>query len=319
MAHDLDLRLIRAFVAVADRGGFSAAAESLHVTQPALSRRIGELESVLGLRVFDRTSRRVKLTQSGEDLLARSRELLKSGEGLHERSRALAAGKAGTLRIGCAPMVMESIVAPMLADYGRRFPDVDVHLHEYGGARALEAVIRGELHAALASLPEPRLKMRLLFPWRLLAVIATGHPLARARTLEVTRLAGEPILALPPEFGTRALFDAGCETVGLRPAIRMQAAAAQTLVAAARSGYGIAIVPSLLIMDQRGVKGLPLLAQGKSLGRWQSFAWDARRSQPSYVTAFADTLADSLKRTHPGARYNFAPSIRVPTAVRRGD
>lgn len=313
--HDPDLRLLRAFATVAERGGFSAAAETLHVTQPALSRRIGELESLLGLRLFDRTSRRVRLTPAGEDLLARSLELLKAGEALRERSHALAAGKAGTLRIGCAPMVMESVVAPMLAQYRRRFPDVDVQLHEHGGARALEGVLRGELHAALASLPEPRLKMRLLFPWRLVAVVSSAHPLAHARTVEVAKLAVEPILTLPREFGTRALFDAGCETAGVRPAVRMEAAAAQTLVAAARAGYGVAIVPSLLIMNPRGVKGLPVLAEGKSLGRWQSFAWDGRRSQPAYVSAFADVLAESLAQGYPGASYDFAPRIRAPGKV----
>ena len=95
MPHDVDLRHLRAFITVADRRGFSAAAAALHITQPALSRRIAELESALGVRLFERTSRRVELTESGEDLLVRSRDLLVSGETLRERARALAEGKAG--------------------------------------------------------------------------------------------------------------------------------------------------------------------------------------------------------------------------------
>ena len=310
--HDLTLRLLRAFVAVAERRGFSAAASALHLTQPALSRRIAELESGLGIRLFERTSRRVELTQEGQDLLERSRDLLRDGEALSERARALAQGKAGILRVGCAPMIMESVVVPLIGHYRKRFPDVDVRFHESGGAHALQAVLRGELHAAVASPMEPRLQTRLLFPWRLLAVMASHHPLARARTIDMSRLAQEPILTLPAGFGTRALFEAGCETVGACPAIRMEAAAAQTLVAAARASYGVAVVPSVLTMSKQGVKVLPVLAAGKSLGRWLAVAWDANRPRPSYLPAFIELLESSLKRDYPGSEYQFAPRIRPP-------
>jgi DNA-binding transcriptional LysR family regulator len=317
MTHDVDLRLLRAFVAVSDRGGFSAAAEALHITQPALSRRIGELEAALGLRLFDRTSRRVDLTESGEDLLARCKELLTSGESLRERARALAAGKAGILRIGCAPMIMEAVVAPLIARYRKRCPDVDLQLHEQGGERAQEAVLRGQLHAAIASPMEPRLQVRLLFPWRLLAVVPAGHPLARGRTLDIVKLVEEPILTLPAGFGTRALLDAGCETTGVRPVIRMEAAAAQTLVAAARAGYGVAVVPSVLLMNKRAVKTLPVLAASKSLGRWLAIAWNAQRAHPPYLAEFVNLLAQALKRDYPGDEYRFAPAIEVPRFMGR--
>ena len=312
MAHDLDLRLLRAFATVVDRGGFSAAAVNLHITQPALSRRIGELESTLGLRLLDRTSRRVALTQAGEDLLARCRDVLSRAEALSERADALVQGKAGILRVGCAPFVMETVVAPFLGLFRKRCPGVDVQLHEQGGARAQEAVVRGQLHAAVASPIEPRLKTRLLFPWRLLAVVPDGHPLASSRTVEIRKLAKEPILTLPAGFGTRALFDAGCETADIRPAIRMEAAAAQTLVVAARSGHGVAVVPSVLTFGRRAVKALPVLVAGKSLGRWMAVAWNAEPPPSPYLLDFADLLAVSLTNDYPGREYNFAPAIEAP-------
>lgn len=315
MPHDFDLRLLRAFVTVADLRGFSAAAIALHITQPALSRRVAELESVLGLRLFDRTSRRVELTQGGEDLLARCRELLTGGETLGERARALAEGKAGILRVGCAPMTMESVVAPLIAQYRKRCPSVDLQLYEQGGERAQEAVLRGHLHAAVASPTEPRLQARLLFPWRLLAVLPDGHPLARGRTVDIVTLVREPILTLPLGFGTRALFDAGCETIGVRPVIRMEAGAARSLVAAAQAGYGAAVVPSVLSMNKRRMKALPVLVAGKSLGRWLAVAWNAQRAQPPYVAEFADLLAGALRNNYPGHEYDFAPAIEPPRLV----
>jgi DNA-binding transcriptional LysR family regulator len=312
MAHDLDPRLLRAFVEVVDRGGFSAAAAALHVTQPALSRRVGELESALGLRLFERTSRRVALTQVGEDLLARCRDLLAEGAAVRERARALAEGRAGILRIGCAPMIMESVVAPLIAQYRRKRPDVELQFRELGGARAQEAAVRGQLHAAVASPMEPTLQSKLLFPWRLLAVVREGHPVARGRAVDIARLDRQPILTLPAGFGTRALFDAACESGGVRPEIRMEAAAAQTLVAAARSGYGIAIVPTVLIMGRRGVRALPLLASGRALGRWLAYMWNPHRPQPSYLIEFGDLLAAAARRDYPGREFAYAPGIERP-------
>ena len=312
MSHDMDLRLIRAFVTVAQQGGFSAAATTLHITQPALSRRIAELESALGVRLFHRTSRRVELTQGGEDLLTRCHDLLTHGETVRERARALAEGRAGILRIGCAPMIMESVVAPLIERYRERCPGVDLQLDERGGERAQEAALSGELHAAVATPTDTRLQARFLFPWRLLAVVPNGHALARSRTVDIAKLVNEPILTLPVGFGTRALFDAGCETIGARPVIRMEATAAQTLVAAAQAGYGVAVVPSVLIMNKRAVKVLPLLAAGKSLGRWLAIAWNAQRSQPPYLNEFVDVLARGLSRDYPGREYRFAPSIQLP-------
>ncbi|HUJ85861.1 MAG TPA: LysR family transcriptional regulator [Burkholderiales bacterium] len=319
MTHDPDHRRLRAFVTVAERSSFSAAAAALHITQPALSRRIAELESALGLRLFERTSRRVALTQSGQDLLARCRDLLTIGEALHERARALAGGKAGTLRVGCAPMNMERVVAPLIARYRERCPEVDLQLFEQGGERAQQAVLRGDLHVAVASPTEPRLQARLLFPWRLLAVVPRGrpgHPLARGRTVDIVKLAQEPILTLPAGFGTRALFDAGCETASVRPAIRMEATAAQTLLAAAQAGYGVAVVPSVLIMNRRAVKALPVLAAGKSLGRWLAVVWNAQRHQPAYLAEFVDLLAGALKRDYPGRQYGYAPAVEPPRSAK---
>ena len=132
-------------MAVAEHGGFSAAAFTLRITQSALSRRIGELETTLGSRLFDRTSRRVHLTGVGHSLIARSRDLLSDAKDLQERAQALKLGYGGVLRLGGTPFILESLVAPFLARYRKRRPDVEVRLHEQGGARSIEKVLRGRL------------------------------------------------------------------------------------------------------------------------------------------------------------------------------
>ena len=116
----MNLGHLRAFVAIADVGGFARAASRLNLTQSAISRQIALLEEELGVRLFDRDGRNVKLTSPGEDLLRRSRHLLSDAAALGERARELRGGQVGTLRISATPQVIESI-RKKLADYEEQF------------------------------------------------------------------------------------------------------------------------------------------------------------------------------------------------------
>src|SRR5688572_29157031 len=104
----MDLRHLRAFVAIVDAGGFGRAVSGLNVSQPALSRQIRALEDSLDVRLFDRLGRRVRLTSEGEDLLRRARQVLTEIDSLGERARALKRGHAGVLRVGATPQAMET-------------------------------------------------------------------------------------------------------------------------------------------------------------------------------------------------------------------
>ena len=102
---DVNLRNLRTFVAIADGGGVTSAATRLNMTQPTASRQIDALENELGVSLFTRIWRRLRLTSEGEDLLQRSRRLLADAESLGERARALKRGQTGTLRVGAAPQI----------------------------------------------------------------------------------------------------------------------------------------------------------------------------------------------------------------------
>src|SRR2546422_915813 len=126
----MNFRHLRAFVMIADVGGFARAAARLNVSQPALSRQIHALETELGLPLFDRIRRRVQLTSEGEDLLRRSRRLLAEADSLGERARSLKSGETGILRVGATPQTIENLIADFLTHYRRRHPGVEVHLVE---------------------------------------------------------------------------------------------------------------------------------------------------------------------------------------------
>src|SRR5688572_19583876 len=158
MAFDLDLRQLRAFVAVNDTGSVSGAARKVHLTQPALSRRISELESALKVRLFDRTGGRLRLTSEGESLLRHSRIVLAEAESFVTRAEALSEGRGRTLAVGTAPMTMERVIAPMLQRYLREHAEIDVRLVEGGAPGLLDKVEKGELHLSLSVPLKPSLE-----------------------------------------------------------------------------------------------------------------------------------------------------------------
>ena len=311
----MELRHLRYFVSVAEAASVSKAAARVHISQPALSRQIHDLEAELGVRLFDRIGRRIQLTAHGEDLLAHSRDLLARAATIAERARALCGGKVGLLRIGATPQAMQSIVAGVLTRFLRRWPGIEIRLTEEGGVRLVDLVERGDLHVALTGVPiGGALESRALFPIRLLAVCSNRPRWSRRRVIELGEIcAGEPLLLLRRDFGTRQMFDAACRIAHLEPRVLLESREPHSLVALAVAGHGVAVVPSTVLFASPRVKVLPLVQEGRSLGTWGGVIWDRRRSLPSYATAFIDELAVHVPRTFPGKRFDgIAPPVPPP-------
>jgi DNA-binding transcriptional LysR family regulator len=310
----MELRHLRYFVAVADTGAFSRAAVRLHITQPALWRQVHALETELGVRLFERAGRRVRLTREGEGLLLRSRELLSAAEQLGQHAHALRGGDVGTLRVGASPQVMQTVLAPFLVRYLRTHPQVEVHLIEEGGARLPVLVERGDVDLALATLHGgERLARRLLMPLWVLAAVSPRHRLRRRATVDVAELQDEPLLLLRQGFGTREIFDGACRMARVRPNVVLEAGDPQSLVALAEAGRGIAVVPSTMRLTGRSVRAMPILHAGTSLGTWGWIVWDPRRFMAAYALSFVDELAQHTRRGFPGREFaRKAPPLSRP-------
>jgi DNA-binding transcriptional LysR family regulator len=294
----MKLQNLHTFVITAEAGSIARAGRRLSVSQPAASRQILTLEAELGIRLFDRIGRRLRLTAEGADLLRQARRLLGEADLLNARARALKGGDSGILRVGATPMVIENTLAPFLAGYQRRHPGVEVDFIEEGGLRLLARLEEGQVHLALV-VPDNRFHSRLLYPSYNLAVVSAKHPLARRRVLDVEDLADEPLLLLQRGFGSRDWFDGACNIAHIRPRVRLESAAPHTLIALAEQRYGVAIVPSTVLVP-KSLRGLPLLQRGTALGRWLTVAWDPRRPLAAYAQHFVDDLAAYCERQYPG-------------------
>jgi LysR family transcriptional regulator, cyn operon transcriptional activator len=314
----MDLQQLRRFVAIVDNGGVSRAAARLNMSQPAATRQIQVLEAGLGVPLFDRIGRRVQLTAEGEDLLRRCRTIIKDVELLQERAQSLRDGEAGVIAIGATPPMIESVLVDFLAGYRKQFPRVDVGIIEDGGAGLISRLEKGEVHLAYIPADGDRWVGRLLYPVHVIAVLARTHPLAADGALEVTALAGEPLLLLRQGFGSRAWFDQACDSAKFHGNVSFQSSSHNALIGLASAGFGIAILPSAVNLPAT-VRAMPLVLRRKPLGKWTMLAWDPNRFMPRYALAFADALASHAEKVPPGHELiRTAPSLPKPNYLRDG-
>ena len=312
----MSLRQLRTFVAVVDAGGVARAAAKLHLSQPAASRQIHALESDLGVALFDRVGRRVQLTPEAEELLPRCRRVLLEFESLGERALALRKGEGGVLRIGATSQVIEGLLSPFLQRYRQRHPGTEVQLVEDGGARLPHRLERSDVQLAVLPEGEAAFECRPLFPMHLIAVMASRHRLARRATVELAELADEPLLLLGREFASRTWFDATCEVARIKSRMLAESAVPQTLLALARDGHGVAIVPSTVTVPRDGLRAVALLHRNASIGRWAVLARDPRRLLARHAATFIDELAAHMQREYPGrALVHRAPPLPPPKGL----
>jgi LysR family transcriptional regulator, cyn operon transcriptional activator len=299
----MNLRHLRTFVAIVECGGIHRASARLNLSQPAASRQIHALEADLGVPLFDRIGRRVQLTSEGEDLLRRSRRLLAEAEALTERAVALKKGEFGILRIGATPQVMENTLAPFLEGYGRHHPGVEVQLVEEGGTTLVSRLDHGDIHLALMAVDNERFQWRLLFPVCDLAVLSEKHRFCRRRTLDVSELADEPLLLLRGGFASRDWFDDACRIAHIRPRVLLESAAPHTAIALAGAGYGVAVVPSTVVISRDRVRAVPLVQRGSALAKWLRVAWEPQRSLALHAQRFIEKLVVDCERHYPGREF----------------
>jgi DNA-binding transcriptional LysR family regulator len=174
----------------------------------------------------------------------------------------------------------------------------------------LDMVQKGELHLTLSVPLGTTLEQRQLFPLRTLAVssAAAGIP-ARAKTIRLEDLVAQPLLMLPRSFVHRKTFEAACELMQVRPNIVFESAVPETLLALARIGYGVAIVPSALPVRDKSLRTHVIVYQGHSMGSWIAVNWDPRRFVADYMQDFIDALVEQARNHSPDRKYRSAPPL----------
>jgi len=196
---NVELRHLRAFVAVAETANFTRAAERLLISQPSLSYTIRQLEEQLGLQLFERTTRTTALTGVGQAFLVEAREVLDRLEQAFAQAKRLASGETGRLRVGYLIGAAVDHVPSILRAFGRRYPELEVDVIEYDFSSPAGGLDAGATDVAIVRPPLglEKLRTRNLVTEPRVACVPERHPIARRSSVAISRLLAEPIVAAP--------------------------------------------------------------------------------------------------------------------------
>lgn len=236
----MQLRHVAYFVATADLGTVSGAARALHVTQPALSRQLRQLEADLGVALFDREGGRLLLSRAGRGLLPAARDLLDAADALQAAAGLEAAGRLERVTIAAPTVTLTDVVAPFVATMTPDDPVVDVRAAD---AAAPAEVLRAGADLAIGTQRPPApFRSRALAVLPVWAYVPPAHPWAGRRSTTLAELLAEPLVVLPPHFTAREALDAAVLAAGASYGAVVEAANGTVAQALAASGRGVAVV-----------------------------------------------------------------------------
>ncbi|MCL8207011.1 MAG: LysR family transcriptional regulator [Actinomycetia bacterium] len=287
----MEWRHLEYFRAVVRHGGFSRAAEAIHVAQPTLTKAVQDLERATGTVLLDRSRRPPGLTDAGAVVLRYAEEADRLRRQLDRELADLADGAGGRLAVGLPPMVGSSVAADILARFHRRYPGIALALHEVGSKAVEAGILAGELDVGFAVLPV-REPLRAIPVWDepLAAVMAADHPLARREAVSWTDLDGQPLLLYREDYALHDRIREECRRQGVTVAVVGQSSQWDVLGRLAGHGLGLALLPRSLTRRLAPgawtVRPLVRPALHWTLG----VVWDAERYQPFALRRFLATL-----------------------------
>ena len=246
----MDINNLRAFIKVAEHGSFSLAAESLHLTQPAVSKRVAALESELNTRLFDRIGHQVTLTEGGNQLLPRANNMLNEVADIRRSLANLNTQVTGTLSMGTSHHIGLHRLPPVLRKFSQSYPEVQLDLQFMGSENACNAVEHGQLELAIATLPtHPSSQLELTPIWDdpLCFVVGRDHPLAKISHPMLTNLSDYQ--AVLPTIGTytRDILEQALSPKGISIQTGISTNYLETLKMLVSIGLGWSLLPGTLL------------------------------------------------------------------------
>jgi LysR family hydrogen peroxide-inducible transcriptional activator len=275
MSHPLTLRQLEYVVAVADHRSFRRAAEACAVTQPALSAQVAQLEETLGVQIFERDRRKVLVTPTGSELVARARTTLASAAALVDTARTAAQPLSGTLRLGVIPTIAPYLLPVVLPAVRAAYPRLRLVLREEQTASVLAQLDDGRLDAGVLALPvDGDLAAMSLFREDFVLAAPAAHRLARRARLREDDLEDEDVLLLEDGHCLRDQALAVCGHAGSREVAELRATSLPTLVQMVASGQGITLLPEMAaaVLAARG-SGVGVTRFAPAPGRDVGLVW----------------------------------------------
>jgi len=301
----VELRQFRQFVAVAETLSFRGAAERLRMAQPPLTTAVKRMEAELGVKLFERSSRVVRLTEPGRVFLEEARRTLAQAERASESARRAAQGLVGNLRVTFVPSIAHDILPRILRAFRQDHPRVHLELSEASSAPQAVA-LRNDL-ADIGLLVPPvadssGLIVEPVLHQKLVAAVPAGHRLAAMKTIRLADMRDEPWVLTPPlqAPGFYSRIATACGKAGFAPRVIQQAVQMDTIVGLIAGGLGVCLVPSLLIYPREGLVFRQVKGPGTPVHYQIAAAWRQNDANPT-LAAFVATV-HAIMRPHRARR-----------------
>lgn len=261
----MELRHLRYFIAVAEELHFGRAAKRVHIAEPPLSQQIRRLEEELKIKLFDRTTRRVQLTDGGRAFLREARLTLSQADWAIRVGTRASRGEIGELSLGFVPAADMKLLPRILPTFRRRYPDVHLELYSQSGAAQLQALREGRIHAGFLFKPveEDSLFVDSVLKEPLVVVLPSSHRLAKKQQIALKTLAQEPFIFFRRDVapGFYDVIANCCLQAGFSLKIRQEADHIQTNLGLVAMGLGISLLPaSIQVIQRAGIAYRPLCA-----------------------------------------------------------
>lgn len=292
----MELRHLRYFEAVARYSHVTRAAAELHIAQPALSKQISQLEQELGVALFDRVGRTVRLTEAGEALLPHARAVMAQVQAGRAEMAERVGLRRGRATVGTPPTVGTQLLPPVLAAFNRRYPGIELRLHEAGVQTLLDLLETGLTDVAIVTLPvdDEQLTVMPLFTEEMVVAVWRGHQLAGRDEVEIRQLQLEPWVLSPENYELREATLSACATAGFTPRVVLDGGETDTLLRFVAAGLGVALVPRLAVQGIGDLVALRVCDQ--KLTRTLGLVWRGDRAASPAARALREFLAEQLRR-----------------------
>lgn len=299
----MELRQLAYFEVIAEESHFGRAGQRLSVAQPALTRQIQQLERELGVQLFDRSHRRIRLTEAGQALLGEARELLAKAEQAKDAARRAAHGETGRITVAFVGSATYSPLPLILRSFREKFPRVHLLLDEMDSAAQGAALMDRRVDAGFLRTPlnDPELVSETLLREPIVVALPQGHPLSRRPAVKLKELAGEPFVLFhrSQRTGYADVVLAVCAAAGFKPRLAQEAVEVQTAIGLVAAGFGVCLVPQAVNGLRRpGVVYRPLQSPPPMTELVTVYRRDNRAPA---LREFLSAVRDGFARSHPPA------------------
>jgi len=243
---NVSVQQLRAFASVAQHGSFTRAALALHTTQSALSSRIAQLEKSLGCRLFDRSTRSVRLTRVARDILPSVEKILGDTEALIGQTKDISAGVAGRVVMAALPSISATVLPSAIAQFLRDHPRISIVLRDALAEGMADMVRNDEVDFAISSpiVGDASFDFTLLTSDRMAAVFPRNHPLQSVRSLKLEQLIEYPLILMDRSSSVRHIIEDAFRAKGRAALPAFEVAFMSTAIGMVRAGLGVTVLPS---------------------------------------------------------------------------